>query len=204
MKIYYISLWLVAINVIIFLLQISIAGLTDTFVLVSADIAARPWILLTSMFLHGSTAHLLANMFALGLFGIILEHNIGSKRFLIIYIIGGFIASLVSSYFYESALGASGAIFAALGALAAIRPRMIVWAYGAPMPMYVAAAFWLLLDILGVFYPTNIANMAHIAGLIFGVIIGMAIRKKEPKQTRIKEEKSISEEEFKQWEEEWM
>ena len=205
MKTYYTSLILVLVTVIIFITQLSVSGFTESFLLASSDVFSRPWILITSVFLHGSVIHLFGNMFALGLFGLILEHNIGTKRFLAIYFASGLIASFVSTYFYDSSLGASGAIFGILGTLAAIRPRMIVWTYGVPMPMFVAAIFWMLLDIVGAFYPSSIANIAHIAGLIFGVAVGMKIRKaySEEEKTK-KKDKSVSDEEFNKWEDEWM
>ncbi len=201
MKNYYTALILVAVDVVLFVVQLSVPGFTDSFLLISSDTFSRPWILVTSMFLHGSVSHLIGNMFALGLFGLILEHNIGSKRFIIIYFVTGVIASFASIFFYDSALGASGAIFGVLGALAAIRPKMIVWTYGVPMPMFVAAGFWVLLDLIGVFSPSNVANIAHIAGLAAGVVIGIALRSPEVKETK---EKILNEEEFNQWEDEWM
>ncbi len=201
MKNYYTALILVAVDVVLFAVQLSVPGFTDSFLLKSADAFSRPWILVTSMFLHGSISHLIGNMFALGLFGLILEHNIGSKRFLILYLVTGVIASFASIFFYDSALGASGAIFGVLGALAAIRPKMITWTYGVPMPMFVAVGFWVLLDLIGVFSPSNVANIAHIAGLVAGIIIGIALRKPGVKETK---EKILNEEEFNQWEDEWM
>ncbi len=203
MQIKYAALILVAINIIVFAIQASVSGFTESFLLQSFDITARPWILISSIFLHGSLAHILGNMFALGLFGLILEHNIGSKRFLTIYFASGLVTSIVSAFFYPSSLGASGAIFGVIGVLAALRPKMVVWTYGVPMPMFVAAGFWLFLDVLGAFYPTNVANIAHISGLIFGVLIGLVIRKPEILKDS-KKEKILDDENFQRWEDEWM
>lgn len=199
----YMALVLVAVNILIFGIQVSVNGFTEDFLLQSSDITERPWILVTSMFLHGSLSHLLGNMFALGLFGTILENIIGTKRFLIIYFSGGVIASLVSAPFYNAALGASGAIFVALGTLAAIRPRMMIWVYGVPMPMFVAAGFWLLIDLAGAFFPSNIANIAHIAGLIFGIAVGIFMRKQFAER-RVQKKRVLKEKELDQWEDEWM
>ncbi len=190
---------LIGLNVLMFFLQ-SIEGFTEAFLLFSPEVGQRPWILVTSMFLHGSTMHLFGNMFALFIFGLILEKLVGSERFLAIYMLSGIIAGLVSSNFYTSALGASGAVFGILGALAAMRPKMMVWVYGVPMPMAVAAGFWLFLDIAGVFFPTNVANIAHIVGLAFGVAVGLYFHKPEPKQ---KNDKTLSDEEFDEWEKSW-
>ena len=158
------------------------------------------------MFLHGDMTHLLGNMFALFLFGLILENAIGSKKFTLLYFASGIVAGAASIFFYDSTLGASGAIFGILGALAVLKPRMIVWTYGVPMPMVAAVGFWLILDILGVFYPSNIANMAHIAGLAFGAAIGISLLRKyrEAQAKKYENEKTIDDNEFNKWEDEWM
>ena len=197
----YIALVLCTICVFVFIVQMSVAGFTESFLFVSQDAFNRPWILVTSIFLHGDLGHLLGNIFALGLFGSILEKFIGTKKFIIIFFAGGIVANIVSLPFYTSALGASGAIFGLLGMLAALKPKMIVWTYGVPMPMFMAAGFWLLLDIAGAFYPTNIANVAHIGGLFFGIIVGIIFRQPE---TEAKRNENLSDEELKEWEEQWM
>lgn len=54
----------------------------------------RPFQIVTSMFMHGGMAHILFNMFALWMFGSILENQWGPKRFLIFYMICGIGAAL--------------------------------------------------------------------------------------------------------------
>ncbi|HVW96470.1 MAG TPA: rhomboid family intramembrane serine protease [Mucilaginibacter sp.] len=49
----------------------------------------RPWQIITYMFMHGGWEHILFNMFALYMFGPILEYSIGSKKFLNLYFICG-------------------------------------------------------------------------------------------------------------------
>ncbi len=200
----YTSLVLVAINVAIFVVQSAYTGFTESFMLKSGDVLARPWILLTSAFLHGSTTHLLGNMLALAIFGLVLENIIGGRKFLAIYFSSAIITAVASSFFYSSELGASGAIFGVIGTLTILRPRMMVWTYGVPMPMFIAAGFWLLLDVFGVFYPTNVADIAHISGLIFGVAVGITMRKRYSTAGKTRKEKTISDEEFNRWEEGWM
>ena len=78
---------LIGINLVMFFLQIMFEGFTESFMLVSSDIYSRPWILLTSMFLHGGFSHLLFNMYALLMFGNLIEQRIGTKRFLFIYFV---------------------------------------------------------------------------------------------------------------------
>ena len=55
----------------------------------------RPWQLLTHMFLHGNLMHIFFNMYALFLFGSVLEQVWGPKRFLIFYLVCGFGAALI-------------------------------------------------------------------------------------------------------------
>lgn len=61
----------------------------------------RPWQMVTHIFMHGDPSsiettllHLLSNMFALWMFGSILEHRWGPKRFLIFYFICGLGAAI--------------------------------------------------------------------------------------------------------------
>jgi len=68
--------------------------------------------------------------------------------------------------------------------------------------MIAAAGFYLLLDMAGLFFPSNVANAAHIAGLAAGAVIGLALR--EPAQKREKKQNMLKDEEFNAWEDEWM
>src|SRR5690349_15083126 len=54
----------------------------------------KPWQFLTHMFMHGGWDHLFFNMFALWMFGSILENVWGPKRFLTFYLISGLGAAL--------------------------------------------------------------------------------------------------------------
>lgn len=55
----------------------------------------RPWQYITYMFMHGSFEHIFFNMFALWMFGYILENYWGTRRFLIFYLLCGIGAGLV-------------------------------------------------------------------------------------------------------------
>jgi len=59
----------------------------------------KPWQLITHMFLHGDFYHILGNMFALWMFGYILENVWGAKRFLTFYLICGLGAALIHLLF---------------------------------------------------------------------------------------------------------
>ncbi len=167
------ALWLSGICVVVFILQ-AIFG-TEPFLLVYSLKWSEPWRLLSSIFAHSSPAHLLSNLFALSLFGLMLEGRIGSRMFLWFFLLSGVVINIFSPY--EHSLGASGAIYAVIGALAVLRPAMVVWVQWIPMPMVVAGLVWLLQDAFGLFYPSGIANAVHISGLLIGAGTGVAWRK---------------------------
>jgi len=57
----------------------------------------RSWQVVTHMFMHGGFVHLLFNMFALWMFGRVLEQVWGPKRFLVYYLVTG----LGAAFFFE-------------------------------------------------------------------------------------------------------
>ena len=99
---------LIGINVLMFILQQFIPGMTEALLLDSSKLWSEPWRLITSMFLHADIWHILFNMYALFIFGILIEQRIGSKRFLFAYFLFGIVAGIGASFFYPKALGASG------------------------------------------------------------------------------------------------
>jgi hypothetical protein len=184
-----------------FVAQALLPGFEDALILRSADVLARPWTLITAVFLHADFAHLFYNMFALVMFGWMLERIVGERRFIAIFFVGGLIASVVGAWFYAAMLGASGAVFAVMGTLAALRPKMLVWLYGLPVPLAVAAALWIAIDLVGMLAPSGIANAAHIAGLAFGVAVGLGFRRKfMEKPRRGQWPRVLSERELEEWE----
>ena len=204
MKPRYYSLVLVGVCFAVFVLQL-IFPVLNSLHLNSSEVLRQPWTIVTHMFLHGGVTHFLYNMFALALFGIILEKIIGTKRFLIIYFSAGLASALASIFFYDATLGASGAIFGILGCLAVLRPRMTVWVAYIPMPMAAAAVVWGLGDLLGMFAPGNVAHAAHIAGLVFGVAAGAYLWKQFGESLfKKKREQHVDEASASAWEKEWM
>jgi len=57
----------------------------------------RPYQFVTYMFLHGSIPHVVMNMFALWMFGYLLENVWGSKRFLTYYVVTGIGAAIIQT-----------------------------------------------------------------------------------------------------------
>ncbi len=77
-------------------LQVKVKTVTDTFALHHIfSPLFRPWQLLSHIFMHGSLMHLFSNMFALWMFGSILENLWGPKRFLVFYLVCGVGAALL-------------------------------------------------------------------------------------------------------------
>ena len=206
MKYNFYALKLTAICVIVFILQLIIPGLTDAFVL-NGRAYYEFWRFFTAIFLHGSLTHILFNGFALALFGSMLEPLIGGKRFLYVFFITGMAANVVSVNFYPSALGASGAIFGVIGALIFIRPGLLVWAFGLPMPIIVAGLIWAVGDFIGLFVPSDVGNIAHLSGMFFGLLLGAYFKSY---YLRIKENRTkfqpimIDERKMRDWEDSYL
>lgn len=192
----------------VFVAQLLIPGFTDIFVL-DTSAWTEVWRFVSSIFLHGGVGHLLYNLFALMLFGSVLEALIGGKRFLFVFFATGIISNLISVNFYPSSLGASGAIFGVIGALILVRPLQVVWAFSLPMPIFVAGILWAIGDIIGAIgflagNPIdNTGNIAHLLGMGFGLLLGIFYRRKFRKGKR-NERFKLDEKTARDWENNWM
>ena len=132
------------------------------------------WRLVAAMFLHGGWLHWAVNSWALYQLGMLYESLFGSPRFALIYFATGLCASLASSLAgHGPAVGASGAIFGILGAfIFSIRRspqyRHQPWTRG----LISQLIFWILVNIgIGLYFPF-IDNVAHMAGLATGLLLG--------------------------------
>jgi len=88
----------------------------------------EPWRMTTALFVHSQNSifHILFNMYALFLFGPILEGLLGRARFLVLYLlsgVGGSVAVLLLAP-YSAVVGASGAIFGLFGAFFVIQRKL--------------------------------------------------------------------------------
>jgi hypothetical protein len=206
MKNKFFTLWLSAIIILIFILQNIIPGFTDSLVL-NQQSFPEIWRFITAIFLHGSLIHIVSNLFALILFGLILEKLISSNKFLIVFFSSGIIANIISVNFYPSSLGASGAIMGIIGTLTIIRPLMTVFAFSIPMPMFIAAIIWAAGDVLGIFYPQVVGNIAHLSGLAIGLILGIYFRTRHKEKQTLRADYArinIPESYMRDWEDTWM
>ena len=204
MKFKFYAIKLCVFILVVFLTQVFINGFTELFIL-DGNSFAQPWRFLTAIFLHGGIGHLVLNLFALALFGSVLENFVGGRRFLCVFSATGILANLISVFFYGSSLGASGAIFGVIGALIIVRPLMVVWAFGFAMPLFVAGILWASADIFGAIgFLTgnpldNTGNIAHLSGMFFGFLFG-AVYKKMLKKKSKKINVSLDENEIRTWE----
>ncbi len=132
------------------------------------------WRLVASMFLHGGWLHWLANSWALYQLGTLYEVLFGSKRFALIYFSTGIIAGVASSlYNHGPAVGASGAIFGILGAfIFSIRRSPVYRHQSWTRGLIGQLVFWIVVNIAIGYSLPFIDNVAHVGGLISGLILG--------------------------------
>ena len=172
---------LIAINLLVFGVQFVTGDLLyQLFAYYPPLTAVHPWRMLTSVFLHGSVLHLLFNMYALFVFGRLLEGMLGRIRFLALYAIAGFGGSvgvlLLSPE--SSVVGASGAIFGLFGAFFVIQRRL--GGNAAQLLIIIGLNF-----VIGFIVP-NVAWQAHLGGLIAGAALAAVfVRTRRPDQKRL-------------------
>lgn len=137
-----------------------------------------------SMFLHASILHVLGNMLFLWVFGNNVEDQLGHFWYLILYLVGGYIASLVwvagNLHATDPFLGASGAIAVLLGAYFVWFPRARVLTLVVVIPLYLPAwivlGLWFLLQFGTQQSSTGVATLAHIGGFVFGALVAFVLR----------------------------
>lgn len=155
---------------------------------ISVDTAAD---ILRSMFLHGGWEHLIGNMGFLWIFGRNAENYFGSKRFLLLYLLWGFMAAfaetIVNSGMCVPMVGASGAIAGVLGSYLILYPGsrvrvLIVFFRFFPrfydISALVVLGYWFLLQLFnGVLslgantIGGGVAFFAHIGGFVGGLLV---------------------------------
>jgi membrane associated rhomboid family serine protease len=133
------------------------------------------------MFVHDifSFRHIIFNMLGLLIFGIYVEKQMGSREFLLYYMLTGTLAGVFSfvAYSFNSPtvplIGASGALFAVELAYAVFFPNSLIYIWGilplrAPVMVLGFTALELFFSLTGV--RSNVAHLTHLAGFAFGWI----------------------------------
>lgn len=193
--------WIAVITVAAYVIQLLSDGTLEqawlyaaVYSLPSTGIPFEPWRMLTSALLHqpisipGSVigiTHIAFNMIALVSFGRPLERVIGAPRLVVIYVLGalgGSVGVLYASFFGlisvgTAVFGASGAVFAVLGAVAVVQRRLGIDVRS----LVVLIAINLALG----FVVTGIAWQAHVGGLIVGAATGwLFVTNRGPRRDR--------------------
>ncbi|MDB4107897.1 rhomboid family intramembrane serine protease [Bacteroidia bacterium] len=159
--------------------------------------------LLCSILMHGSWMHLIGNMVFLWVFADNIESTVGSRRFVIFYLLGGLAASLshiaTDSMSVMPSLGASGAIAACLGAYLVMFPKskvkVLFFIKIFAVPAFLFLGFWIVQQVISGMGSLGgdsqgIAWFAHIGGFAFGVIGGLFFRFRYPKVEQVHAEYS--------------
>ena len=147
----------------------------------------RIWQLGTYLFLHGGVWHLLVNMFTLWMFGITLEKDWGTRRFLKYYFLcgvgAGFCDVVVNVLLGRASLppieggittiGASGAIYGLLLAFGVLFPEVtILFAFLFPIKAKYFVMIYGAVELLAALGTRNtgVSNVAHLGGMLFGFL----------------------------------
>ena len=151
----------------------------------------RWWQPLTHMFMHGGFWHILFNMYTLVMFGSVVERALGTKDYIIFYLITGlgavalhtgvewleitYLGGSLAAAMVTPMVGASGAIYGVLVAFAMMYPNARMTLIFPPITL--DAKWWvgifvaleLLLGITG--SQVSIAHFAHLGGALFGFLM---------------------------------
>ena len=180
-----VTLVLIALNVAVFVVELTQGGDIDAFVqrwaLVPADVREGPAAaitLLTSTFLHAGWLHLGANMVYLYVFGLPVERRIGPGRFALIYVVSGLVGSLAYVLAQPSsttpAVGASGAVSGVIAA------RLMLFLHVAESgPIVLLLAVWLVTQLLAgialLTTSTGIVWWVHVGGFASGLVLAPVV-----------------------------
>lgn len=185
----YVTWAILAINIGVFVLDMLLSGSFSLFgfrggPLVEAGAVYGPLVaegewyrLITAAFLHLGTLHLAFNMYALYLFGPIVEQLYGRIEYAVLYVLcalGGSVLTILLTP-QSAAAGASGAIFGLFG-LAFIVSRRHHAALGREARyLFGQAGSVLVLNLVITFLVPGISWTGHVGGLVTGAVIGFLL-----------------------------
>jgi membrane associated rhomboid family serine protease len=172
---------LIIINVLVFLLtefiyprSVYYLAMIPSFVL-----HGYVWQLFTYMFVHGGFSHILFNMLGLYIFGSMVERRIGSKEFLLFYLLTGTLSGVFSFVAYLLAgtnvvlLGASGALYAVMLLFSVLYPYAVVYVFGLlPIRAPLLVVIYFLFELFSQMSGANggASHLTHLGGLLFAYI----------------------------------
>ena len=177
--------WLIAINVAVYFLQLTLVGPADVqraLAFEVRDLTERPWTIVTYMFVHAGFWHLALNMWMLWLFGPRLERAWNPKSFTFYYVLcglGGWLFHLMIARDGSYLLGASAAIYGVMLAYAMRWPDEEVRFF--PLVFIAMKVRWYVALLVGLnlaqgLWDLNrgggggVAYLAHLGGLFVGYL----------------------------------
>lgn len=140
---------------------------------------AQPWRFLTPVLLHFSLMHLVFNVFWWWYLGGRLERYLGTSWLLALLLFSGITANIAQYAVSGPNFGGlSGVVYGLLGFcwFYSFGRRTPLWL---PPGLIVFMVGWLILGYTGVLW-VNIANEAHLAGLLSGCVAGLVVRLLNP------------------------
>jgi len=176
--------WLIGINLVVFLLtrvlgqEVRYRMTLYLSMVPAAVLQGWVWSFITYMFMHADFGHVFFNMFGLFIFGIQIEKQMGSKEFLLYYLLTGALSGVFSFFVYYLTgnlvvflVGASGALYAVQLAFAIYNPTAVIYIWGV-LPLR-APVMVLAFTVLSLFFVVtggggNVAHLTHLAGFGFG------------------------------------
>ncbi|PZE87017.1 rhomboid family intramembrane serine protease [Curtobacterium sp. MCBD17_032] len=159
---------LIAVSVVVWLLdQLSGGFLAQWLAYNSALVPTQPWRIVTALFVHSGFFHIAFNMWALFVFGRILENMLGTWRFLALYFIAGIGGSVLVTFLAPGTwvVGASGAIFGLFAAFFVLQRSL----GNNAVSLLVIIGLNL---VIGFLPGTNISWQAHVGGILAGFVTG--------------------------------
>lgn len=176
-----VTLRLVVLNVLFFIVAFFIPRINNYLALVPAYVVQRHWYwqFVTYMFVHGGFTHLFFNMLGLLIFGMPVERRLGSREFLLFYLLVGALSGLFSFFAYLFTgkmvvlVGASGAIYGVLLAFAVLYPRALVFIFGIiPVRAPFLVIGYALIEIFNQVSGSRqgVAHLTHLAGFAFAYL----------------------------------
>ena len=135
----------------------------------------QPWRLVTSVFVHAGFMHLLLNGFSLWLLGVLVEARVGARRFLAVYLAAGAAGSLATLWYHRVegviSVGASGAIFGLYGFLLVLLLSKKMVLDKSDRRAMLGLVIYLVLSNLLSGLSEGVDNMAHVGGLLMGMLV---------------------------------
>jgi membrane associated rhomboid family serine protease len=198
----WVTIGIIAINVVVYLLQFSglLLAAGSGLSVVPAELMSRGTIygsfrepsdglavpealtLLSYMFLHADVLHLASNMMFLWVFGDNVEDAMGHLRYLAFYLLCGIVAGLAQAMMQPTSqlplVGASGAVAGTLAAYLILHPRVLVWVLAfRVLPLRITAAWILGVWVLTQLFMVLINRGDHVAwwAHIGGLLAGAAL-----------------------------